>query len=106
MTTSSCGAKSLDRAAKDLLAVAKGVAIGRVEEIDAGFERLLDKRPTFLFVEAPGVVPAVAAAIAHVAETDARDIEAGAAELGVFHAGNYPCRNGDGEARNAANSSA
>ena len=35
------------------------------------------------------MVASVAAAIAHAAETDARDIEAGAAELGVFHAGDF-----------------
>jgi hypothetical protein len=60
-----------NRPAEDLLAVAERVAIGGVEEIDAGFERLLDERSAFLFVEAPGVVPAVAAAIAHAAEADA-----------------------------------
>src|SRR5882724_13633340 len=60
-----------NRPAEDLLAVAERVAIGGVEEIDAGFERLLDERSAFLFVEGPGVVPAVAAAIAHAAEADA-----------------------------------
>ena len=35
------------------------------------------------------MVASVAAAIAHAAEADARDIEAGAAELGVFHAGDF-----------------
>ena len=63
--------KISNRPAEDLLAVAERIAVGRIEEIDPGFERLLDKRPAFLFVEAPGVVPAVAATIAHAAEADA-----------------------------------
>ena len=50
----------LDRAAEDLLAAAEGIAIGGVEEIDAGFERLLDERPALLLAEAPGMVAQIA----------------------------------------------
>ena len=82
----------LDRPAEDLLAGAERIAIRGVEEIDAGFERLLDERPALLLAEAPGMVAAIAAAIAHAAEADARDIEAGAAELGVFHRVSEPVR--------------
>src|SRR3984893_13591342 len=57
----------------------------RVAEIDAGFERPLDERPALLLAEAPGVIAAVAAAVAHAAQTNPRHVEAGAAELGVFH---------------------
>jgi hypothetical protein len=65
------------------------VAIGGVEKIDSRFQRALDKRPALFFAEAPRVVASIAAAIAHAAETNARDIKAGAAELGVFHAGDF-----------------
>jgi len=74
-----------DRAAENLLAVAERIAVGGVEEIDAGVDRFPDKRPAFLLAEAPGVIAAVAATIAHATKADARDVEAGAAELGVFH---------------------
>ena len=46
----------LDRAAEDLLAVAERIAVRGVEEIDAGFERLLDERAAFFLAQAPGVV--------------------------------------------------
>ena len=35
--------------------------------------------------ERPGVVAALGLAVAHAAEAEARDVEAGAAELGVLH---------------------
>src|SRR5947209_7949654 len=85
MTTSSRRAKSFDRAAEDFLAVAERIAVRGVEEIDACFERLLDERPALLLGEAPGMIAEIAAAVAHAAEANARDIEAGVAELGVFH---------------------
>src|SRR6202035_6117982 len=55
----------LDRAAEDLLAAAERVAVRRVEEVDAGFERALDERTALLFAEAPGMIAAVGAAVAH-----------------------------------------
>jgi hypothetical protein len=75
----------LDRAAEDFLAVAERIAVRGVEEIDACFERLLDERPALLLGEAPGMIAEITATVAHAAEANARDIEAGAAELGVFH---------------------
>ena len=75
----------LDRAAEDLLAAAERVAVRRVEEVDAGFERTLDEGAALFLAEAPGVVALVALAIAHTAEADARHVEAGAAELHIIH---------------------
>jgi hypothetical protein len=48
-----------------------------------GFKRLLDKRAAFLLAEAPGVIAAIAPAADHAAETDARDVEAGAAKFRI-----------------------
>src|SRR5436853_2754626 len=75
----------LDRAAEDFLAVAERIAVRGVEEIDACFECLLDEGPALLLGEAPGMIAKIPAAVAHAAEANARDIEAGTAELGVFH---------------------
>src|SRR5262249_13883764 len=61
----------LYRTTENFLAVAERVAIGGIEKIDTGFERFLDEGAALLLAEAPGVVPAVAAAIAHAAEADA-----------------------------------
>ena len=74
-----------DLSTDDLLAVAKRLAIGGVEEIDPRFQCALDERPAFFFAEAPGVVAAVAAAITHAPEGDAGDIEASATGLRIFH---------------------
>src|SRR3954447_14300252 len=75
----------LDRSAEDLLAIPERIAVRRVEEIDTGFERTLDKRAALLLAEAPGMITAVAATIAHAAEANPRHLQAGAAELGVLH---------------------
>src|SRR3984893_8364156 len=77
------------RATEDLLALAERVAIGGVEEIDPRLQRALDEGPVFLFAEAPRVVASVAAAIAHAPQANTRDIQAGAAELGVFNTGAF-----------------
>src|SRR5205085_10674485 len=74
-----------ERTPEDLLAVAERVAVRGVEKIDASFERLLDERPALLLSDAPRVIAAVAPAVAHAAQADPRHVEAGAAELGVFH---------------------
>jgi len=74
-----------DCATEDLFAVAERITVGGVEEVDAGFERLLDEGFALLLAERPGVIAPVAAAIAHAAEADARHVQAGAAELHVFH---------------------
>ena len=45
----------LDRTPENLLAAAERMAVRRVEEIDADFERTLDERTALLLAEAPGV---------------------------------------------------
>src|SRR4051812_2505567 len=75
----------LDRSSEDLLAIPERIAVRRVEEIDAGFERTLDERTALLLAETPGMIAAVAAAVAHAAEANPRHVQAGAAELGVLH---------------------
>jgi len=75
----------LDRATEDLLAAAERVAVRRVEEVDAGFKRALDERAAFLLAQRPGMVTLAASAIAHAAEADPGDVEAGAAELRIIH---------------------
>src|SRR5262249_5653635 len=57
----------------------------RVEEVDAELERLLDQRATLLLGQRPGVIAPVGRAERHAAEAQARDLEAGCTELGVFH---------------------
>jgi hypothetical protein len=75
----------LDRPAEDFFTVAERIAVRSVEEIDARFERLLNEWPALLLREAPGMIPEIAAAIAHATEANARNVEASAAELGIFH---------------------
>jgi hypothetical protein len=75
----------LDRAAEDFFTVAERIAVCGVEEIDARFERLLNEWPALLLREAPGMIPKIAATIAHATEADARNVKASAAELGIFH---------------------
>src|SRR6266851_678168 len=75
----------LDRATEDLLAAAERVAVRRVEEVDAGFKRALDERAAFLLAQRPGMVTLAASAIAHAAEADPGDVEAGAAQLRIIH---------------------
>src|SRR5438067_13924284 len=62
----------LDRATEDFLTAAERIAVRRVEEIDAGFERMLDERAALLLAKTPGVIAAIAAAIAHAAEANPR----------------------------------
>jgi hypothetical protein len=64
----------LDSTAEDLLAVAKRVAVCRIEEIDASFERTFDKRAALLLAKAPGVIATVAAAVAHAAQANPRHV--------------------------------
>src|SRR3954453_20506549 len=74
----------LDRTAEDLLAIPERIAVRRVEEIDAGFERTLDERAALLLAKAPGMITAVTAAIAHAAQANPRPVQAGAAELSAL----------------------
>ena len=85
ITTSSRARVVEQRPADDLLAGAVGIDVGGVEEVDAEVERLLDERPALRLAERPGVVAAVGLAVAHAAEAEARDLEAGAAEAGGRH---------------------
>jgi hypothetical protein len=75
----------VDRAAKNFFAVAERIAVRGVEAIDARFERLLNEWSALLLGEAPGVIPEIAAAIAHATEANARNVKASPAELGIFH---------------------
>src|SRR4051794_30455961 len=70
----------LDGPAKDLLAVAKGIAVRGVEKVDAGFQCLPDERATLVLAQAPCVVALIATPITHTAKADARDVEACAAD--------------------------
>ena len=69
----------------DLLAGAVGVDVGGVEEVDAGVEGLGDEGPAGLLVEAPLVGAAVGDAVAHAAEADLGDLEAGGTQSSVPH---------------------
>ncbi len=69
----------------DLFARAGRIAVGGVEEIDPELQRLADERPAFFLRKRPFVLAAIGIAIAHAAEADARDIEAGAAEFHIIH---------------------
>src|SRR4051794_5346927 len=79
-----------DRAAEYLLALAERVAVGGIEEIDAGLDGAPEERAAFFLAQRPLMKTAIAAAVAHAAEAEARDVEAGAAELGVLHRGFLP----------------
>jgi hypothetical protein len=70
------------RPPENFFALAVGVHIGDVEEVDAGFERALDERSARFLVQLPA---ALLDRIAHAAETDARDLETRLAEIRIFH---------------------
>ncbi len=72
-------------AADDLLARAVGIGVGGVEEVDAELEGSFDERPALFFVERPGMRASLRHPVAHAAEADARDLEAGLSEIDVFH---------------------
>ncbi len=57
-------------AANDLFAAAVGVAICGIEEVDAAFNGVLDKRAAALFRKRPGVSAAVRLAEGHAAEAE------------------------------------
>ena len=77
--------KVLQRAAGDLLAGAERIDVRRVEEVDAGLERLLEERPARLLVERPAMRAALDRAVGHAAKADARDFEAGPPEIDIIH---------------------
>src|SRR5437870_9863104 len=85
MTTSSRRAKSLIARPRISSLLPSEISVRGVEEVDTCFERLFDERPALLLRETPGMIAEIATAVAHAAEANARDIETGAAELGIFH---------------------
>ncbi len=70
------------RAPDYLLAFAAAVHIGRVEEVDAQVERLADEAAARFLVGAPF---ACGHAVAHAAQSQARYLEAGAAQVDIVH---------------------
>ena len=74
-----------EQLADDLFAGAVGVDVGRIEEVDAGLEGLLEEGAGRIERQRPGMRAALGDAVAHAAEADAGDFEAAAAEAGVLH---------------------
>ena len=74
-----------ERATDDLFARAIGIDVGRIEEIDALLDRLLDERPARLFVEGPRMSTAICNAVTHASEADLRDIDTGRSKFHVAH---------------------
>src|SRR5262249_43982873 len=66
---------------------AHAVRLGGVEAVDASIEGLLHGEPELALVD-----PAVRAADLPAPESDRRDLEAGLAELAIFHAAPVFCR--------------
>jgi hypothetical protein len=71
----------MDSAAHDLLTGAVAVHVGGVEEIGSAFDYPLDDRPGLILGQTPAPL---SQAEAHTAETDARDLEAGASNVDVI----------------------
>jgi hypothetical protein len=75
-----------DGFAEDFFGKATGVDVGGVEKIDAGFEADVDEARSFRDVTAaPGFEEFVAAAEGAGAETENGNLQAGMAELSIFH---------------------
>ncbi len=75
--------KLLERAPQDFLAGPERVDVGRVEEINAGFQRLADQRPALLLFQHP--LAPLPRAVGHAPEADPRHLDAGRAQIHVFH---------------------
>ena len=69
--------------AGDLLAHAQRVHVGGVEEVDSGLDGLAEEGHGRLFFQDPG--PPLGTAVAHAAQAEAGDFDAGAAEISVLH---------------------
>ena len=65
------------------LARTAGIHVGGIEKVDARLDRTLHQRPARLGVEHPGTP--LGTAVGHHAEADARDLDAGGAEIDVLH---------------------
>ena len=75
-----------ERLAQDLFRAPVGVDVGRVEEVDAGFEADVDEPRGFGDVRlAPRLEELVRAAERGRAKTERRNLEAGASKQSVFH---------------------
>src|ERR1700722_1016371 len=85
MTTSSRRAKSLIARPRICSLLPSEYRFAVSKKFDTCFQRLLDERPALLLRETPGMIAEIATAVAHAAQANARDIEAGAAEFGIFH---------------------
>jgi hypothetical protein len=71
---------------KDLLREARGINVGGIEKINAGFQADIDQAGGFSYVtRAPGAKKFCATAKRAGAKTECRYFEAGAAELSKFH---------------------
>src|SRR5208283_2429151 len=81
------------RPARDLLAGAQRVDVGRVEEVDAELEGALEEGPRLVLAQRPLPAGRLAGhrrggvSVAHATEADARNGEASRAEASVFHGG-------------------
>src|SRR5258708_10636979 len=79
-------APALKCRAEHILGADVGVAVGGVEEVDAGFKADVEQAARFVdFGAAPGFEKLVGAAERSGAETESGDFEAGASEKTVFH---------------------
>ncbi len=79
-------AAPLEGEAQDLLGRAGGIAVGGVEEIDPGLQTQIDEARRFGDIgAAPALEEFVGAAERAGAEAEDGDLEAGAAELAIFH---------------------
>jgi hypothetical protein len=79
----------LQRPAEDLLARALRVHVRGVEEVDARVQGVADQRARIGLAERPDRVAALGLAVGHRADGEGRDVQAGGAELDVFH-GKFP----------------
>src|SRR5260370_28677142 len=75
----------LQGAPEDLLAGALRVGVRRVEEVDAGFDRLADQGPALVLRLRPGGVATARLSEGHAPEGDRGNVEAGVAAFYVAH---------------------
>src|SRR6185369_3803171 len=73
------------RASNNFFAGAVGISVGSVEEINAEFERSLEKGATLFFIKTPGMRAAFGYAVGHTSETYTRSLKTALPKLNVFH---------------------
>ena len=71
--------------AQKLLARAVGIAVGRVEEVDAKVERMLYHLSRLILAECPQMEVGRWPSVRHAAHADARDADVGVSKSCVFH---------------------